>query len=215
MSEERLQVGVTRSYDLAYLRYWPETDGPVPLVIFLHGAGERGDDLDLLTVHGPPEQALSGQRLPFALLAPQCPEDSWWTRQSEAVIALLDDTLQQRNVDPDRIYLTGLSMGGMGTWDIAARHPERFAAIVPICGNSGRWFAQRLVTMPIWAFHNADDPVVPVAGTTEMVAAIEQAGGRPRMTINPTGGHDAWTAAYDDPELYAWLLRQHRSGDNS
>jgi predicted peptidase len=208
--EERLQITVPRSYDLGYLQYWPDTDAPAPLVIFLHGAGERGDDLDLLTVHGPPKQAMAGEQLPFGLVAPQCPEDSWWTWQAEAVLALLDETLATRNVDPDRVYLTGLSMGGMGTWDIAARYPQRFAAILPICGSSGRWFARRLATMPIWAFHNADDPAVPVEGTTEMVAAVEQAGGTPRMTVNPTGGHDAWTAAYDDPEVYAWLLRQRR-----
>ena len=182
----------------------------MPLVLFLHGSGERGDDLDLVRVHGPAKQASDGTALPFALAAPQCPAGSWWHWQEEALIGLLDELLATQPIDPDRVYLTGLSMGGIGTWDLAARYSDRFAAIAPICGWAGPWMAGLLKDMPIWAFHNADDEAVAVDGTTRIAAAIEAAGGTIRTTINPTGGHNAWTAAYDDPELYEWLLAQRR-----
>lgn len=211
MIESKLSVDRSVRYELPYLLAEPEgIDGPWPVVLFLHGAGERGDDLDLVAVHGPPKQLREGRRLPFLMVAPQCPQDSWWNWQTEALIALLDEIQADHPVDPDRIYLTGLSMGGMGTWELATRYPERFAALIPICGVGGRWFAPRLARTPIWAFHNEDDQVVPVTGTTQMVAAVNAAGGDARMTINPTGGHDSWTAAYDDPELYAWMLEQRR-----
>jgi predicted peptidase len=212
MEAKRFQAAVSRSYDLPYWLHRPdELAEPSPLVLFLHGAGERGDDLDRVAVHGPPKQVAAGQQLPFILAAPQCPTDSWWTWQEEALDALLDELLTTHPVDPERVYLTGLSMGGIGAWQLAARYPERFAAVVPICGNAGPWMARRLVGLPIWAFHNEDDPVVPVTGTTRMVAALEQLGGDVRATIKPTGGHDSWTAAYDDPALYDWMLGQRRS----
>lgn len=211
MEAKRFTSTVQRRHDLGYLFDWPEgLAEPAPLVIFLHGAGERGDDLDLVRVHGPAKQATAGAVLPFALVAPQCPADSWWTWQQESILALLDELQDSLPIDPDRVYLTGLSMGGAGTWDLAARCPERFAAIVPICGIGSRWMAPRIAGLPIWAVHNADDPIVDVAGTTEMAEAVRAAGGEIRTTINPTGGHDAWTAAYDDPELYDWLLAQRR-----
>lgn len=200
-----------RAYDLSYWLHRPEDlDQPAPLVLFLHGAGERGDDLERVTVHGPPRQAKEGQRLPFVLAAPQCPADSWWTWQLEALDALLDQLLVELPIDPDRVYLTGLSMGGIGVWELAARYPERFAALVPICGATGRWTAGRLLKLPVWAFHNEDDQAVPVAGTTGIVDALSEHGGNIRATINPTGGHDAWTAAYADPALYDWMLQQRR-----
>lgn len=200
-----------RPYHLNY--WWHRPDGlaePSPLVLFLHGAGERGADLDLVAVHGPPQQARAGRRLPFLLAAPQCPADSWWTWQAEALDALLDDLLATYPIDPDRIYLTGLSMGAIGAWDLAAHYPGRFAAMVPICGAAGRWMTANLIGLPIWAFHNEDDPAVPVAGTTGIVEALRERGGDVRATINPTGGHDAWTAAYDDPAVYDWMLQQRR-----
>ena len=198
-------------YDLGYWFHRPDgLTEPMPLVLFLHGAGERGDDLELVRVHGPTKQAYEGQELPFALLAPQCPADSWWHWHERDVMALLDRIMETQPVDPDRVYLTGLSMGGFGTWDLAARHPDRFAAAVPICGWGDGWLVGRLVGLPIWAFHNEDDPVVEVSGTTRLAEQLRNAGGTIKATINPTGGHDAWTAAYDDPALYEWMLAQRR-----
>lgn len=201
----------TRQGGLSYLLHRPDDAAErLPLVIFLHGAGERGDDLDRVTVHGPPRQVTDGRRLPFVMAAPQCPTDSRWEDHQESLTGLIDELLATLPIDPDRVYLTGLSMGGSGTWSLAARQSDRFAAIAPICGRGDPATAEQLTGLPIWAFHNADDPVVPVAGTTGIVEAIAAAGGDVRATINETGGHDAWTAAYDDPELYAWLLRHRR-----
>ena len=211
MEAKTFHTTVPVSYQLSYWQHRPDgIDEPSPLVIFLHGSGERGDDLDLVTVHGPAKQAKSGQQLPFVLVAPQCPADSWWTWQLEALDALLDELLADHTIDPDRVYLTGLSMGGIGAWEYAIRHPERLAALVPICGATGHWNAGRLTRVPIWAFHNTDDPAVPIDGTTAIVEELRRAGGDVRATINATGGHDAWSAAYDDPALYEWMLQQRR-----
>jgi predicted peptidase len=208
---QRLRATVPRTYDLSYWLHRPERLAePSPLVLFLHGAGERGDDLDLVAVHGPPKQAKAGRSLPFMLAAPHCPADSWWSWQLEALDALLDDLLKAHPIDPSRVYLTGLSMGGMGVWELAARYPDRFAALVPICGSAGPWLAGRVAGLPVWAFHNEDDQAVPVTGTTKIIEVLRKHDGDVRATINPTGGHDAWTAAYDDPALYDWLLRQRR-----
>jgi predicted peptidase len=114
-------------------------------------------------------------------------------------------------VDPDRVYLTGLSMGGYGTWSLAAAHPERFAAIVPICGGGNPADAAKLASLPVWVFHGAKDPTVPLERSKEMVEAIKSAGGNPRFTIYPEAGHDSWTETYNNPELYQWLLEQKKS----
>lgn len=213
MDQRHLSTEVTRTVELDYLIAEPAgLAEPWPLVLFLHGAGERGNDLDLVAVHGPPKQVAAGATLPFLLVAPQCPDGHWWDWESDALLALVSEVMAGHPVDPDRVYLTGLSMGGSGSWDLACRRPDLFAAVAPICGRGRRPMASRLVTTPIWAIHNSDDPVVPVEGTLDMIEAVREAGGDVRATINTTGGHDAWTAAYDDPELYSWLLEQRRPG---
>jgi len=184
-----------------------------PLLLFLHGAGERGDNLELVKKHGPPKLIAAGRVLPFLVVAPQCPADDWWdsARQVLALRTLLDDLIASHRVDRDRIYLTGLSMGGYGTWRLAAEYPEMFAAIAPICGG-GPWYrANVLRSIPTWVFHGANDPVVPLREAEVMVEALKRAGGQPRFTVYPNTGHDAWTATYENAELYEWLL-QHRRG---
>jgi len=125
---------------------------------------------------------------------------------------LLDEILASYKVDRDRVYLTGLSMGGFGTWALAAAHPERFAAIVPICGGGNPADAGRLKDLPIWVFHGAKDRAVPLERSEVMVNAIRKAGGSPKFTVYPEAGHDSWTGAYTDPELYKWLLKHLRKG---
>ena len=122
----------------------------------------------------------------------------------------MDDIAAKYRVDKDRIYLTGLSMGGFGTWSLAAAHPERFAAIVPICGGGNPADAAKLKNLPIWVFHGAKDPVVPPERSESMVKAIKAAGGNVKLTVYPDAGHDAWTATYENPELYRWLFAQKR-----
>ena len=131
-----------------------------PLVVFLHGAGERGDQLANVAKHGPPKLAAAGQKFPFLLASPQCPNEEWWTEQP--VLELIESLEEKYRIDPMRIYLTGLSMGGFGTWHTAAAHPDRFAAIVPICGGGNPADAAKFKDIPCWNFHGDEDKAVKV-----------------------------------------------------
>jgi len=200
---------------LEYLLFLPQDYGrdpekKWPLMLFLHGAGERGDSLGLVKKHGPPK--IVGQRpdFLFIVVSPQCPAGSWWPDKLDDLSALLDEVEATYTIDNRRIYLTGLSMGGYGTWSLALDQPERFAAIVPICGDGIPRPACRLKDLPVWAFHGAQDKVVPPEESEKMVAAIKRCGGSPRLTIYPDASHDSWTRTYDNPELYEWLLSQIR-----
>jgi len=182
-----------------------------PLLVFLHGAGESGNDLEKVKIHGPPKLIAAGTfDHPCIVVAPQCPGRGWNT---DMVAALIDDVCRTRRVDEDRIYLTGLSMGGYGTWALAAAHPERFAAIAPICGGGNPADASKLRGLPIWVFHGEKDAVVPLDASRAMVTALEALGRKDsvRFTVYPDVGHDSWTATYDDPAFYAWLFAQKRS----
>ena len=209
-SAQRFETQLTVGYD--YLLHLPadyDDDGePWPLMLFLHGAGERGADLELVKTHGPPKIVEEDPDFPFVLVSPQAPEGEWW--DPRVLSALLDDVEARHNVDEERIYVTGLSMGGFGTWALGLQDTGRFAALVPICGGGQSWLAGRLVGTPIWAFHGAEDQVVPLEASEEMVQAVQRAGGNVRLTVYPDRGHDAWTPTYDSPELYEWLLDQRR-----
>ena len=170
------QVPVTLNY-LLYLPKDYDKQDAWPLVLFLHGAGERGDDLNLVKKHGPPKLIEAGKEYPFIVISPQCPKDNSWTWQLRELTALVDDATARHKVDKDRVYLTGLSMGGFGTWALAAYQPDRFAAIIPICGGGEQLMTRRLTHIPIWAFHGAKDPVVPLRRSEEMVQALEKAKG--------------------------------------
>ena len=187
---------------------YAEQQEPWPLLLFLHGAGERGDSLALVNVHGPPKLIEEGQGFPFIVVSPQCPEDQWWSVKT--LDKLLNDIVAQYRVDEDRIYVTGLSLGGYGTWDLAARFPNRFAAIAPICGGGEPSRACRFKHLPVWAFHGAQDEVVPLERSQEMVDALQQCGSDARLTTYSDAGHDSWTETYDNPELYEWLLSHRR-----
>ena len=178
-----------------------------PLLIFLHGAGERGDDLELVGVHGPLKEVREGRDLPFVIVAPQVPAGERWT--VGRVAATLDAALEAYRIDPSRVYLTGLSMGGFGTWEAIERMPERFAAAIPICGGGNPIGLSTARTVPVWAFHGSADPVVPLAASAVMVNALEAAGGDVAFTVYPGVGHDSWSETYANPEVYEWLLRHH------
>jgi len=196
---------------LDYLLYLPDdyNEKPSwPLLLFLHGAGERGSNLDLVKIHGPPKLVAAGQKLPMVVVSPQCPSNRWWEPQQ--LTALVDEIVEKHKIDRDRIYVTGLSMGGFGTWALAATTPERFAAIVPICGGGEPFRVRRHAHVPAWVFHGAKDPVVPLDQSQRMVDALKRAGGNVRFTIYPEAGHDSWTEAYNDPKLCEWLLAQKR-----
>jgi predicted peptidase len=197
----------------ADLHYWVILpDGFVetekyPLVLFLHGAGERGEDLEMVKKHGP-FRKLAERAEPVILVAPQCPKEAWWS--AEALEKLLDQVERDYRVDKKRVYLTGLSMGGFGTWALAAAEPKRFAAILPICGGGNPAEASKLKKIPMWVFHGDQDKTVPLQKSQEMVDAVIKAGGEPKFTIYPGVGHDSWTRAYADPAVYDWLFAQHQ-----
>ncbi|MDA1038683.1 MAG: alpha/beta fold hydrolase [Planctomycetota bacterium] len=200
-----------------------------PLLLFLHGAGERGSD-NLAQIKYLPTWLAEPElrdRYPCFVVAPQCRADHRWapfdwsdkkssplaiepTGDLAAAVAAVDAVVAAEPIDPDRIYLTGLSMGGYGAWELAARTPHRFAAVAPICGGGDEAQAAKLVGLPIWCFHGGDDKVVPVERSRSMVAAVKAAGGMPKYTELPGVGHDSWTPAYRNSDLLDWLFRQRR-----
>jgi predicted peptidase len=205
--EARSPVAAKIDFLLFLPRAYKESNQRWPLILFLHGSGESGTNVAKVKAHGPPKIVESKPGFPFILVSPQCPGRGW---DVKTLNALLDDVIGRYRVDTKRIYLTGLSMGGFGTWSLAAAHPERFAAIVPICGGGKPADAPKLAGLPIWVFHGAKDPTVPVARSREMVAAIKTAGGNVKYTEYPEAKHDCWTETYNNPELYEWLLAQKR-----
>jgi predicted peptidase len=196
-----------------YLLYLPPdyaTEEKLPLLVFLHGAGACDDNLDMVKRDGLPKLIEQGKTFPFIIVSPQCGKDQWWTAEQRELTALIDEIVAKYKVDPERIYLTGLSMGGFGTWSLAAYAPDRFAAIIPICGGGTPNVARLLEKTPVWAFHGGKDPIVPVTQSQEMIDAIKKAGGEAKLTIYPDAGHDSWTATYANPEIYEWLLAHKR-----
>ncbi|MEA4884879.1 MAG: alpha/beta hydrolase-fold protein [Clostridia bacterium] len=213
-SAMRLEKEIVRKISLDCLLYVPQSYDRAkawPLVVFLHGSGEKGNDLDLVKVHGIPRVAEHDPDLPFLAVSPQCPHNSCWDALLTELYELVCTVKGEYSVDANRVYLTGLSMGGHGTWLFALEHPREFAAIVPICG----WLDNledvcKLKGIPTWAFHGAMDPVVPLRESERVVDALKGCGGDVRFTVLPKAEHDSWTAAYDDPALYSWMLAQTR-----
>jgi len=199
-----------------------------PLVLFLHGAGERGDDNQaqlkhVVRVFVTPENR---RKYPCFVLAPQCPRGEKWAAVKwgapqhtlssqpapamDLTLRLIDQLLEKYSIDRDRLYVMGLSMGGYGTWDVIARRPDLFAAAVPMCGGGDEKTAPRIAGLPIWNFHGAEDRVVPAARSRRMIAALKAAGGNPRYTEYPGCGHNCWDRAIAEPELLPWLFSQRR-----
>ncbi|MBC8326211.1 MAG: phospholipase [Verrucomicrobia subdivision 3 bacterium] len=227
-TKNQLIVKTKRELDVKYLLYLPndyaaQPEKKWPLIFFLHGAGERGDNLDLVKAHGPPKFVDQGKGKefenvsPFIIVSPQCPKGTVWN--DEVLISLLNQILKQYRADETRLYLTGLSMGGYGTWSLGLTHCDRFAAIAPICGggdfirayNAGGVKGKALRTLGVWAFHGGKDLVVPLAESERMVAILKKFGHpNPKLSVDPKAGHNSWEKAYADPELYKWFLQHQR-----
>lgn len=197
-----------QGYDVNGKKKWP-------LMMFLHGSGEREGNIWRANFHGPTKYIEKHPDFPFILVSPQCPPGSKWS--DDALMGLLDEVIAKNRVDTNRVFLTGLSMGGYGTWSLATTYPERFAAVAPICGGEGKigivlsmmdkTKAAALKKLPIWAFHGAKDNVVDVTESERMVAAMKKIGDRNvKLTVYPEATHNSWTQTYDKPELYEWLL---------
>lgn len=212
---------IAKTVSLNYLLFLPRDYDPDaasrwPLILFLHGAGERGDDLTLVKKHGIPKVVEEQKDFPFIAVSPQCPSNTIWCDHIDALDQLIDDVLSTHLVDHSRVYLTGLSMGGYGAWHLAMVHPQRFAALVPICGG-GICHAplanklEALKDVPTWVFHGARDDTVPLRESEVMVELLRARGGDVRFTIYPEAEHDSWTETYGNPELYDWLLSHSRN----
>ncbi len=252
---------VTKTVEYKYLVSLPTaydakaTDKTWPVILFLHGSGERGTDPWLVSMHGPPrliagkapklppaaapkatpppppaapppetpeaiaqrELAAKALRDNFIVISPQCPPGVWW--DDDGVIGLLDEVMAKYKTDPTRVYLTGLSMGGYGTWSVGLKYPERFAAIVAICGggqfrdiiSASRQKKEVILALGIRVYHGAKDPTVPLSESENMVTALKKAGVKDiEFTIYPEAKHDSWTETYNKPELYEWLLKHQR-----
>ncbi|HEX2960713.1 MAG TPA: prolyl oligopeptidase family serine peptidase [Ignavibacteriales bacterium] len=193
-----------------YLLYLPQDYGKDekkwPLVLFLHGAGERGSDINIVKRHGPPKLVEQGKDFPFILVSPQCPEDQMWSIGT--LDSLINEIQDKYEIDPARLYVTGLSMGGYATWKMAETYPDRFAAIAPICGWGNVSTVCSLKHLPIWTFHGKKDRSVPFDKTEELVNALKKCGGNVQFTVYPDAGHDSWTETYNNPKLYEWMLKQ-------
>ncbi|MGE5350845.1 MAG: prolyl oligopeptidase family serine peptidase [Acidobacteriota bacterium] len=201
-----VKTRVTTDYLLYLPQDYGKDDKKWPLVLFLHGAGERGDDVNIVKRHGPPKLVEQGKDFPFILVSPQCPEDQVWS--INMLDALINEIQEKYEVDPSRLYVTGLSMGGYATWKIAETFPQRFAAIVPICGWGNVSTVCNLKDLPIWTFHGKKDRSVPFDKSAELVDALKKCGGNVQFTVYPDAGHDSWTETYNNPKLYEWMLKQ-------
>lgn len=214
---QQFEKKITKTLRLEYLLFLPKDYGQDskkkwPLVLFLHGAGERGDSLDLVKIHGIPKIVEEQPDFPAIAVSPQCPQEGWWGAelQLDALEGLLDQVTKKYRVDRDRVYLTGLSMGGYGTWALAMRQPKRFAALVPICGGGDSTRACLLKDVPVWIFHGAKDDTVPPEESQRMYEVLKACGADVRFTLYPEADHLSWVPAYADPELYKWLFQQRR-----
>jgi predicted peptidase len=200
-----------------YVVYVPRDYTPAkkwPVVLFLHGAGERGSDgLKQSDVGIGRSLRMHSERWPAIVVMPQCAaRERWAGRMAAQAVKALDQTMAEYSTDPDRVYLTGLSMGGYGSFLVASEHPQRFAAVVPICGGGDpAKMAPVLKELPMWVFHGDADTAVPVTRSREMVEAIKAAGGeKVRYTEYPGVGHNSWDPAYAEKELTDWLFAQKR-----
>jgi len=188
--------------------YAAEPDRRWPLLVFLHGTHECGDDLDKLRSQGPLGWINRGHSLPFVVLSPLCPKGCSWNPGK--LMRLIQEIEQSHRIDPDRIYVTGLSMGGFSAFDLAACYPERIAAIAPLSAGENPEIAERMARVPAWIFHGADDRVVSCQQSIEIAERLKKMGAEPRLSVLPGVGHEGWDTIYSDPELYAWLLGQAR-----
>jgi predicted peptidase len=206
-----------------------QADAPMPVLLFLHGAGERGDDNRRQLIHGKDLLTKAAREFGCIVVAPQCPPGQKWsivdwskdkiTFSDEPSVPmrlandLIDSLAEQYNIDTNRLYIMGLSMGGYGSWDAVCRWPGRFAAAAPVCGGADPAQANLLVNTPIWAFHGDADQVVSPDLTRNMIQAIKEAGGEPKYTEYPGVGHNSWSRAFADPDLLPWLTSQSLEAD--
>lgn len=204
-----------------------------PLFLFLHGSGERGADNAAQLIHGSKVLAEVAQREKVILLFPQCPSDDYWssvkrqesdgkvkftfdfslppTQAMQSLMNILEHFRSTAYVDTNRLYVAGLSMGGMGTWELVSRMPQTFAAAMPICGGGDPRSAPQMVSVPIWAIHGVQDDIVDPHHSVRMVEAVQRAGGNARITLFPNANHNSWDPAFADVDFPMWMLKRHKN----
>jgi predicted peptidase len=188
--------------DYAVLEKWPA-------IIYLHGIGGKGDYLEKLKAHGLPEMLDRRDDFPFIVISPQCPSNREWSLY--ALSALLRRVVEEYKIDDNRVYLTGIGEGAAAAWRWTAKEPEKFAALAPVCGPGNPYEVCKLRDVPVWTFHGARDRVVPISETQSVVLALKLCGGNVNFTVYPEVGHDSWSNAYNNPELYSWFLEHNRA----
>ena len=189
--------------------YAEKTDWP--LVVYLHGYSESGNDLEMVKQNEPPKLVAEGKQFPFVVVSPQGPSGFYW--RGNVIMGLIDQIVENYSIDTSRVYMTGKSMGGYGTWQISHEYPERFAAIAPIAGGGlfvSPYFMDRLKGLPVWAFHDKRDDLVPCQESVRMVEGVNATGGNAKLTTYDQGTYDAWTEAYNNDEFYDWFLKHSK-----
>lgn len=196
-----------------YLLYLPKDyteKNKYPMVLFLHGSGERGNDISLVEKHGLPKLIKQGKNFPFIIVSPQCKDNTIWNDNLEELYLLVEHIKSKYSVDDKRIYCTGLSMGGFGTWAMAIRYPNLFAAIAPVCGGGISWQASTIKHIPIWAFHGDKDEAVPIIYQQLMIDELKKYNSDVKFTVYPNGQHNIWDITYNTDDLYEWLLSKSK-----
>jgi predicted esterase len=209
-AQQTRQTFVQQTHYLLYLpeHYADDTSTRWPLVLFLHGSGEVGDSIEWVARNGPPKLAATGKKFPFILVSPQSAGYKW---QTNYLMDLLTELKRTYRVDKQRIYLTGLSMGGFGTWAMAEDYPNEFAAILPLSGGGDTAQAWKLRYLPIWCFHGLKDIVVSPSNSIDMIRAVRRYNSDAKLTLYPDAGHDSWTQTYSNDSVYTWMLAQRKS----
>ncbi len=203
----------SRIEKMNYLLHVPEdiSDKKMPLLVALHGAGERGDDFEKISVHGPARYVEAGSYLPAVLLAPQCPKGLVWNLLTFELKELIDYIIAEYDIDPCAVSLTGLSMGGYGTWEMGMSYPGFFSALAPVCGGGISWRAAEIGKTPVWAFHGGADTVVPPSNSYEMCDKLKASGGNVTLTVFPYDGHNVWNNVYEKTTVLNWLISARKT----
>ncbi len=194
-----------------YKLHIPEGFAPgMPLLVALHGAGERGDDHGRIAIHGVAKYLEQGRAVNAVVIAPQCPADFTWNMLTVELKELIDYIVSEYGIDTDRISLTGLSMGGFGTWEMGINYPGFFSALAPVCGGGMSWRVGLIGKTPVWAFHGDEDDVVPPFHSYSMVDKLKTTGGNVRLTVFHGVKHNSWAPAYEDTNVIDWLISQNK-----
>jgi len=215
-SDNNITTSVSLSCNLSYRTYFPENYNhrktKLPIVFFLHGVGERGENLDLVETHGIPKLIKNGKNFPFITVAPQCPFNQWWSRfeMIKSLINLVEEVVQKNDVDNSRVYITGLSMGGFGTIALANERSDLFAAALAVCGGADFNNFNSLKNMPLWLLHGSNDDVHPASYSEKIYNKLKDINTEVKLTIYDGVDHNSWDITYENSDIYNWLLSKQK-----